>query len=43
LLLAERVGLLTDKQIELPMNQCAALGKRIRALIRSLQQKVSKR
>jgi four helix bundle protein len=43
LLLAERVGLLTEKQIEIPMDQCASLGKQIRSLIRSLQQRASKR
>jgi four helix bundle protein len=43
LLLAERVALLTKEQIEGPIDQCATLGKRIRSLIRALQQKASKR
>jgi four helix bundle protein len=43
LLLSERVGLLSEKQIQIPMDQCTRLGKKIRALIRSLQQRVAKR
>jgi four helix bundle protein len=43
LLLAERVGLLEDRQILAPMDQCTVLGKRLRALIRALQQKAAKR
>ena len=43
LLLSERVGLLDRQRIETPMEQCAALGKMLRSLIRSLQQKASKR
>jgi four helix bundle protein len=43
LLLSQRVGLLTTKQMEPSLAQCAALGRQIRALIRSLQMKVSKR
>jgi four helix bundle protein len=42
LLLSERVGLLTQQQIKAPMEQCASLGRRIRALIRSLQQKAKR-
>ncbi len=43
LLLSERVGLLDKRRIERPMEQCVALGKMLRSLIRSLQQKASKR
>jgi four helix bundle protein len=43
LLLAERVGLLSGAQIEESMDQCDTLGKKLRALIRALQQKASKR
>jgi four helix bundle protein len=43
LLLSERVGLLDKQRIETPMEQCAALGKMLRSLVRSLQQKVSRR
>ena len=39
LLLAERVGILARGQIDAPMGQCEALGKMLRALIRSLQRK----
>ena len=39
LLLAERVGLVKQSEIDPPMNQCLALGKMLRALIRTLQQK----
>ena len=42
LLLAERVGLFSGKQIEIPMDQCTRLGKKLRSLIRSLQQRASK-
>ena len=42
LLLSERVGLLTQQQIKAPMEQCASLGRRIRTLIRSLQQKTKR-
>ena len=42
-LLAERVGLLANEQIEAPMQQCEALGKMVRLLIRSLQENVRKR
>ena len=43
LLLAERVGLLNGAQILVPMDQCTVLGKKLRALIRALQQKAAKR
>jgi four helix bundle protein len=43
LLLAERVGLLNVKQVEIPMDQCTRLGKKLRSLIRSLQSRTSKR
>jgi four helix bundle protein len=43
LLLAERVGLLDDEQIEVPMDLCTRLGKKLRSLIRSLQLRASKR
>jgi four helix bundle protein len=39
LLLAGRVGLLNEPSIEMAMGQCEALGKMLRSLIRSLQQK----
>ena len=39
LLLAERVGAASKALIEPAMGQCEALGKMLRALIRSLQQK----
>ena len=39
LLLAERVGVASRPDINLPLEQCQAIGKMIRALIRSLQQK----
>ena len=43
LLLAERVGLLTAAQVEAPLGHCTVLGKKLRALIRSLQQKATNR
>jgi four helix bundle protein len=43
LLLSERVGLLDKQRIAMPMEQCTALGKMLRSLIRSLQQKALKR
>jgi four helix bundle protein len=43
LLLAQRVGLLDESQLTAPIDQCIVLGKRIRALIRSLQQRAVKR
>jgi len=42
LLLAQRVGLLAENQLTVPMDQCTVLGKRIRSLIRSLQQRTVK-
>lgn len=41
LLLAQRVGLATPQHIDPPMEQCQAIGKMLRALIRSLQAKES--
>jgi len=43
LLLAARVGLLKEASIEQPLGQCEALGKMLRSLIRSLQQKSGSR
>jgi four helix bundle protein len=43
LLLAARVGLLKEAFVEVSMGQCEALGKMLRALIRSLQQKAGSR
>jgi four helix bundle protein len=43
LLLSERVGLLGSKRVELAMEQCATLGKKLRAFIRSLQQRAARR
>ena len=43
LLLAGRVGLLNEPSIETVMSQCEALGKMLRSLIRSLQQKAGSR
>ena len=43
LLLAARVGLLKEPSVELPLGQCEALGKMLRSLIRSLQQKAGSR
>ena len=43
LLLAERVGLIGKATIEGPIRQCEAVGKMVRLLIRSLQDKVRKR
>jgi len=43
LLLAQRVGLLEENQLTVPIDQCTVLGKRIRSLIRSLQQRTVKR
>jgi len=39
LLLAERVGAASKTLVDPPMGPCEALGKMLRALIRSLQQK----
>jgi len=43
LLLSQRVGLLNEEQLQEPMDQCAILGRRVRSLIRSLQQRAAKR
>jgi four helix bundle protein len=43
LLLAQRVGLVETGQADPLMARCEILGKRIRSLIRSLQQKVAER
>jgi four helix bundle protein len=43
LLLAERVGTASRTLIDAPMGQCETLGKMLRALIRSLQQKAGER
>jgi len=43
LLLAARVGLLKERCVEVPLGQCEALGKMLRSLIRSLQQKSGSR
>jgi four helix bundle protein len=43
LLLAERVALVDKANIIEPMEQCEVIGKMLRALIRSLQEKVAKR
>jgi four helix bundle protein len=43
LLLAERVGTASKALIDAPMGQCEAVGKMLRALIRSLQQKSGER
>jgi four helix bundle protein len=42
LLLSELVGVAIQATIERPMEQCDELGKMLRSLIRSLQQKVAK-
>ena len=41
LLLAERVGVASEQAVADPLKQCQAVGKMLRALIRSLQKKVS--
>ena len=41
LLLSERVGLVKDTDIKTAMEQCEAVGKMLRVLIRSLQQKAA--
>jgi four helix bundle protein len=43
LLLAERVGVADRALIDTPMRQCEAVGKMLRVLIRSLQQRAAKR
>ncbi|MDE2379071.1 MAG: four helix bundle protein [Bradyrhizobium sp.] len=42
LLLAERVGILAAPELELALGRCESLGKMVRALIRSLQDKSTK-
>jgi len=42
LILAERVGILANPDLETALNRCESLGKMVRALIRSLQDKASK-
>jgi four helix bundle protein len=43
LLLAQRVGILTEADLQPVLVQCESLGKMVRALIRSLQDKAAKR
>src|SRR5712671_4112298 len=43
LLLAQRVGILSEADLQPMLVQCESLGKMVRALIRSLQDKVVKR
>jgi len=43
LLLSARVGLLTESHLKSPLDQSAILGKKLRSLIRSLQQRATKR
>jgi len=43
LLLAQRVELLNAMQLQAPMDHCNVLGRRLRSLIRSLQQRTTKR
>ncbi len=42
LIVAERVGLLAETDLAAPLEQCESLGKRTRALIRSLQEKLER-
>jgi four helix bundle protein len=42
LLLAERVGVLAAPDLEIVLGRCESLGKMVRALIRSLQDKSTK-
>jgi four helix bundle protein len=42
LLLAERIGILPTPELEMVLGRCESLGKMVRALIRSLQDKSSK-
>jgi len=41
LLFSQRIGLATAEEVRSPMEQCEAVGKMLRALIRSLQQKAA--
>jgi four helix bundle protein len=43
LLLAQRVGILPEAHLQPALMQCESLGKMVRALIRSLQDKAAKR
>ena len=43
LLLAERLELLNRSSVEAPLKECESIGKMLRSLIRSLQQKAAKR
>ena len=42
LILAERVGILPSSDLQIALPQCESLGKMVRALIRSLQDKSKK-
>jgi four helix bundle protein len=42
LILAERVGILAKPDLEMVLGRCESLGKMVRALIRSLQDKTAK-
>ncbi len=42
LLLAERIGILPTPELEMVLSRCESLGKMVRALIRSLQDKSTK-
>lgn len=42
LLLAQRVGIVVETDVELTLGRCESLGKMVRALIRSLQDKSTK-
>lgn len=42
LLLSERVGILAKSEMQFALDQCEKLGKMLRALIRSLQEKTTK-
>jgi hypothetical protein len=42
LLLADRVGIVPEQDLQPVLAQCESLGKMIRALIRSLQDKAAK-
>jgi four helix bundle protein len=43
LLLSERVGIANRTLIDVPMGQCESVGKMLRVLIRTLQQKTAER
>ena len=42
LLISEKIGLTRSPESELALDQCETLGKRIRLLIRSLQQRIAR-